>query len=285
MEWRSWNVEPLEEETFAKLRKLAYETTNISLRDGKQILVANRLRKRLLALGLTSYDDYYRYLTCRDEGKEELSRFIDCLSTNETYFYREASHLELMREHIFPELFSRRNEVVLWSAGCSTGEEPYTLRMVFEEGLGRRWQGSLRILATDINTEVIAKARRGRYGERSLRFLPPRLLSTYFAPDGADHYRLSEALASTVEFRVHNLLKQPPPLDSADVIFCRNVMIYFDKETQRRLVDDYFAPVLDPEGYLCVGHSESLAGTSKRFRFIRGMGAPLYRPKIAGEEG
>jgi chemotaxis protein methyltransferase CheR len=270
-------IEPLSEETFNLFRKLIYEKTNISMREGKQILVSNRLRKRLQALRLKGYDEYLRYLTEGREGKAELANFIDAVSTNETYFYREANHLAALRETILPQLFAGKRRLRIWSAGCSTGEEPYTLRIVIEEGKGSLWDGEAEIIATDISREVIRKAQDGVYGPRSLRLVPPVVLQRYFLPLPGGSYRIEDRLREKVEFRVHNLLKESPPARSIDVIFCRNVMIYFDKETQRRLVDDYFAEALDPGGFLCIGHSESLSGTSTRFRFLRGLKAPVYK--------
>ncbi len=274
-------IEPLSEETFNLFRKLIHEKTSISMREGKQILVSNRLRKRIQALKLRGYDEYLRYLTEGREGKAELANFIDAVSTNETYFYREANHLAALRETILPKLFAAKRRLRIWSAGCSTGEEPYTLRIVIEEGRGSLWDGEAEIIATDISREVIRKAQEGVYGPRSLRLVPPEILKRYFAPLQDGSYRIGERLREAVEFRVHNLLKESPPARCMDVIFCRNVMIYFDKETQRRLVDDYFAAALDPRGFLCIGHSESLSGTSTRFRFLRGLKAPVY--KLVGE--
>lgn len=282
MNERAYCIEPLSAETFAKLRTFIYETTNINMREGKQILVSNRLRKRVVALNLEGYEEYYRYLTEGANGKSELSHFIDAVSTNETYFYRETNHLDVLKKIIFPELFARKRQAVVWSAGCSTGEEPYTLRIAFEEGLGTRWKGDLRIVATDISSEVVDRAKEGVYRERSIRFVPKEALKTYFDDDGTGAYRVKDALRSSIEFRVNNLLKDRPPVDRVDVIFCRNVMIYFDKSTQQRLADEYFASVLDPKGYLCIGHSESLSGTSRLFQFVHGMKAPVYRLKQFG---
>lgn len=273
----TYSIEPLGAETFAKLRAFIYEKTNINMREGKQILISNRLRKRILTLKLGSYEEYYRYLTESAEGEKELVHFIDAVSTNETYFYRETNHLDVLRETIFPELFARKREAVIWSAGCSTGEEPYTIRIVFEEGLGTLWKGSLRLVATDISSEVIGRAKEGVYRERSTRFVPRDVLRRHFVAQDDGAYRVNEKLRAAVEFRVNNLLNDRQPVDHVDVIFCRNVMIYFDKQTQQRLADDYFASVLDPKGYLCIGHSESLSGTSRAFHFIRGMKAPVYR--------
>jgi chemotaxis protein methyltransferase CheR len=270
-------IEPLSAATFDRFRRLIYEKTNINMREGKYILVSNRLRKRLLALKLKSYDDYFEILTGGRKGEPELANFIDAVSTNETYFYREENHLGALRETILPQLFALKKRLRIWSAGCSTGEEPYTLRILLEEGQGRLWEGEAQIIATDISHEVIRKAQEGVYGQRSLRLVPPAVLKLCFTPLSDGSYRLLDRLREKVEFRVHNLLQEPPPAGRLDIIFCRNVMIYFDKATQRRLADEYFAEVLDPGGYLLIGHSESLSGTSQRFRFLRGLKAPVYQ--------
>jgi chemotaxis protein methyltransferase CheR len=270
-------IEPLSTETFNRFRTLIYDKTNINMREGKHILVANRLRKRILALGLKGYDEYFLFLTEQEEGAAELVNFIDAVSTNETYFFREENHLAALRETILPQLFARKKRLLIWSGGCSTGEEPYTLRILIEEGQGTMWDGEVEIIATDISHEVIRRAQEGVYGPRSLRLVPPAVLKRFFTALPSGSYRVADRLRSKVEFRVHNLIKDPPPARNVDVIFCRNVMIYFDKATQRRLTDDYFAEVLDPRGFLCIGHSESLSGTSTRFRFLRGLKAPVYQ--------
>jgi len=269
-------LEPLSTDTFNRFRKLIYEKTSINMREGKLILVSNRLRKRVLALGLKGYDEYFRYLTERREGEDELVNFIDAVSTNETYFYREANHLAALKETILPKLFAEKKRLCIWSAGCSTGEEPYTLRIVVDEGRGSLWEGDADIIATDISSEVIRRAREGVYGARSVRAVPPSVLARSFTRLEDGSYRILDGLRDRVAFRVHNLLRDAPPARNIDLIFCRNVMIYFDKATQRRLTDEYFARALDPLGYLCIGHSESLSGTSERFRFLRGLKAPVY---------
>lgn len=278
-----YQIEPLSMDTFAKIRALIYEKANISMRESKHILVSNRLRKRVLTLGLSGYDEYYRYLTDDAHGPEELQHFIDALSTNETYFYRETNHLTVLEQTILPTLFAQRKRLHLWSAGCSTGEEAYTLRILFEEGLGTRWEGELEIIATDVNAEVVQSAKEGIYGERSTRLVPKQLLAKYFRDEGEAGHRIADRLRGSIDFQVHNLLKDPPPRSHFDIIFCRNVMIYFDKGTQTRLADEYFAPVMSPNGYLCIGHSESLTGTSRAFRLVRGLKAPVYQ--LAPREG
>ncbi len=169
-------IEPLSEETFNQFRKLIYEKTNINMRESKHILVSNRLRKRVLALSLKSYDEYYSYLTEGENREQELANFIDAVSTNETYFFREVNHFAALKETILPELFRYKKRLRIWCAGCSTGEEPYTLRIIIEEGKGVLWDGEVEIIATDISREVIEKAREGVYKERSLRFVPKERL-------------------------------------------------------------------------------------------------------------
>ena len=177
-------IEPLSQGTFDRFRELIYEKTSIHMREGKHVLVSNRLRRRIVALKLRSYDEYYEYLT-RGSGREtEMQAFIDAVSTNETYFFRETNHFAALTGSVLPQLLQRKKRLRLWSAGCSTGEEPYTLRMVIEASLGAAACSAVEIVATDINDEVIAAAREGVYRERSLRFLPPHMLSRWFEPAG-----------------------------------------------------------------------------------------------------
>ena len=270
-------ISPLDQETFERFRKLIFDSTGINMRDGKQILVANRLRRRVHALALGGYEEYYAYLTKDSRGRQEMVHFIDAVTTNETYFYRESNHLEALRKVILPQLFARRRRLVIWSAGCSTGEEPYTLRMEIEEGRGRSWDGEVRIVGTDLSNEAVERARQGIYEGRTLELLPPSVKGKYFDQVAGNRFQVSESVRRSVELRTHNLLQDPPPVTSADIIFCRNVMIYFTRETQKFLADDYFAKILAPDGYLCIGHSESLSSTSSRFRYVRGMNAPVYQ--------
>jgi len=277
-------IEPLSERTFHRFRALIYAKTNINMRESKHILVSNRLRKRILALKLSGYDEYYRYLTESENREQELPHFISAVSTNETYFFREMNHFTALKDSILPELFASKRRIRIWSAGCSSGEEPYNLRILLEEGKGALWEGEAEIVATDISAEAIDRARKGVYRERSLRFVPEQILKRYFVHHGGGTFRVSERLRKGVDFRVHNLLKEQPPEKHFELIFCRNVMIYFDKATQKRLVDEHFAAVLDCRGYLCIGHSESLAGTSSKFRYLRGLKVPVYQ-KIGEERG
>ncbi len=268
----------LTEETFARFQALIFEKTGIRMRDGKQILISNRLRKRLVQLKLGSYEEYYDLLTSRNPPRDEMSNFIDAVSTNETYFFREGNHFTALSSIIFPELFRTAGKLRIWSAGCSTGEEVYTLRMVADQA-SKASGKDVEIVGTDISTSVIARAREGIYGERALRLVAPDMLKTYFAPLGDGIFQVSREARARVDFRVHNLFTDPPPWDRVNVIFCRNVMIYFDKPTQAKLVDGVFARAIHPDGYLFIGHSESLSGFTKCFSYASDLKAPIYRLK------
>ncbi|HUI72383.1 MAG TPA: CheR family methyltransferase [Spirochaetia bacterium] len=271
----------ISDETFNEFRTFIFEKTGIHMRDGKQILISNRLRKRLVALHLSSYEEYYQLLVSGAAGDEELHNFIDAVSTNETYFFREINHFNVLRKTVLPEILARKHHVRIWSAGCSTGEEVYTLRIVVNETAADHGHSGavVSILGTDISTTAVAKAKNGVYFERALRLVPPDALERYFAPASGDARQVRQEMRDSVEFRVHNLFTDPLPGGPFDIIFCRNVMIYFNKATQAKLVDEIFAEALDPDGYLFIGHSESLSGFSRKFRYMAVFKAPIYRVK------
>jgi len=270
---------PLSEEIFDKFRALIYEKTGIHMREGKQILVSNRLRKRIVQLKLGSYEEYYHLLTSGKAAEQEVPNFIDAVSTNETYFFREGNHFTVLSRIILPELFRAASRIRIWSAGCSTGEEVYTLRIVADEAARAADGREVEIVGTDINTTVIARAREGIYRDRALRLVPPHLFERYFVPLGDGAYQVAAEARARVNFKVHNLFTDPPPGDRINVIFCRNVMIYFDKPSQAKLVDGVFARAIHPDGYLFIGHSESLSGFTKCFTYASALKAPIYRRK------
>ena len=254
---------------FEVIRDLVYDISGIDLRAGKEGLVQSRLSKRLRKLGLADYDDYLA-LVESDSSGEELSHLIDLLTTNKTSFFREAQHLDYLAERLLTPAFAERKPVRIWSAGCSSGEEPYSIAMVAKQVPGGD-RSDLRILATDLSTVVLARAKAALYEERHLDGVTPNILREYFqaVKQGKSRvYRVRDDLRAQVKFARLNLMDAWPMKGPFDAIFCRNVMIYFDKETQERLVSR-FAGVLAPGGHLFVGHSESLSGIRHGLRYVR----------------
>jgi len=254
---------------FEKISQLVYKQCGINLHEGKKELVKARLGKRLKEGNFKSFADYHRYVTT-EEGINELVAMIDSLSTNLTSFFREERHFYKLHE-ILPEITgsSSRGRLRVWCAGCSTGEEPYSLAMTLKEVLNGRG-ADLKIMATDISTMVLRTAAVGIYSVDRVKKIPQPLLRKYFQIGQGKwqgNYRVKKDLRNMVEFMRFNLMEKPSFAEPFDVIFCRNVMIYFDKETQNGLVDRFYNG-LKEGGYLFVGHSESLTGLTHRFKYV-----------------
>ena len=260
---------------FEFIRRLVSEKTGIVLNDAKRNLVYSRLSRRLRQLGLGHFADYCDLLKGGDDG--ELVNFINAITTNLTSFFRENHHFEYLRDTLLPELMQTKGERRLrgWSAGCSTGEEPYSLAMVLRETLpDTGWDA--RILATDLDSEVVAKARRGVYTQERVNGISPERLKRWFLRGKGGNEGMVQVRASLREllsFRQLNLMHEWPIKGPLDFIFCRNVVIYFDKPTQKVLFDRY-AELLPVGGHLFIGHSESLFKVSDRFKLI---GKTIYR--------
>jgi len=254
----------LSNEDFDFLRSLIREETGIVLSDQKRALLAARLQQRLRALRLKSFHQYCLLLRSAGRRRDELPNLVNRITTNETYFYRFEKHFEFLRREILVKQEGRdllTHPIRIWSAGCSSGEEPYTLAMLAQEIFPQAPPGGVRILGTDIDTEMLRHAREGAYPRRKLRNLPRPWRRNYFdrtEKDGRELFRVRPALRKFVAFRRHNLLKDPPPVrGKADCVFCRNVLIYFSPKEQERAVQNLVA-ALRPGGYLFLGHSESL---------------------------
>ena len=266
---------------FEFIRHVIAENAGIVLGPNKRQLVQGRLARRLRELHLNSYAEYCSHV--RESGPEELVGLINALTTNVTSFFRENHHFEGLANYMLPEAFKRNQQsrrIRIWSAGCSTGEEAYCLAMVSRETLpaGQKWD--LKILATDIDSEVVATAQRGVYPLDRLASLSPERLQKHFRKGSGEHEGQARAipeLAQFISFKTLNLMQSWPMSGPFDVIFCRNVMIYFDQPTRERLVGR-FAELLAPEGYLCLGHSESIHGTGGPFKLV---GRTIYR-KVGG---
>lgn len=258
----------LKDKDFKNISSLVYELCGINLHDGKKELVKARLSKRLRQGGFKSFDQYLRFVRT-DEGADELVSMIDSLSTNLTSFFREEKHFHKLSE-VLPELLGtqRRPKLRVWSAGCSTGEEPYSLAMMLSEAINGH-SVDLKILATDISTRTLQTAVAGVYSEDRLKDVPGPLLRKYFQiglGHWKGHYRAKKNLKDIIEFKRFNLMDKPVFNNAFDVIFCRNVMIYFDKKTQEGLVNRFY-DCLKESGYFFIGHSESLTGLVHRFKY------------------
>ena len=248
-------------EDFRRITAILYADAGISLPDSKATLVYSRLARRLRTLGLASFQDYCT-LVGDQHGLDERQKMLAALTTNVTRFFREPHHFEHLKAKVLPKLAVRARgggRVRLWSAGCSTGPEAYSIAMTVLEALPEAGALDVRILATDIDPTVVAAAREGAYGQDALCALPPELRRRWFRPEkaaGAVCWRAGEALQDLISFRELNLMARPWPMKGRfDVIFCRNVMIYFDEPTQRDLLAQLSARLL-PGGQLYIGHSE-----------------------------
>ena len=265
---------PIAPADFSRLRMLIEERCGIQLPESKRPMVEARLRKRLLQLGLSSFNDYWRLLFDPARQSSELVPLTDALTTNKTDFLREPNHFAILEKSVLPALYAagigRRTPLRVWSAGCSTGEEPYTIAMCLSETLGDApWE----VLATDLDTQVIATAREGVYPLASVMSLPQERRHRFFQR-GTGRFegkaRVRQALGARVEFTRLNLMDAEWPVaPGLDAVFCRNVMIYFDKSTQRGLVERY-AALLQPQGLFFAGHAESLLDQGRHFR-LRGQ--------------
>lgn len=260
------NVMPLKECEFQRFRRWLYQTAGINLSSSKKALVAGRLCKRLKHYQLASYGDYFR-LIMADEPGAELQFALDLLTTNETYFFREPKHFEFLREQVLPQALPGRS-FRLWSAACSSGEEPYSLAMTLAEGLiGADWE----IVASDISTRMLAQARSGHYPMTRAETIDTPLLHKYCLKGTGSQqgtFLLERKLRQRVSFMHINLNQALPKLGEFDVIFLRNVMIYFDLDTKRQVVARML-PLLKSGGYFIVSHSESLNGISDGLKLLK----------------
>jgi chemotaxis protein methyltransferase CheR len=257
------DVSGLRAEDYRKLAALLREWTGIQLH-GKQHLMSGRLRPRLQALGLTRYRDYFKLLDTQGPEGAEAQAFINALTTNKTAFFRESHHFDFLAQQLFPAARQRAAEgaprrLRLWSAGCSRGAEPYSMALLAAAQLPAAQRWDVRILATDLDTDVLAEAVLGSYELDELADVPVALRQRWFIDD-ARGARVHPEVAGLVTFKRANLIATPFPVKGRfDAIFCRNVMIYFDRPTQERLVSE-LCKLLTPYGCLVVGHSESLLG-------------------------
>ncbi len=273
-------LDKINDKDFVRFCDFIYKRCGITLSDNKRDLVHSRLAKRLRSLGLDSYEAYFDLLYNGHDNEQEIVNLLDAISTNVTYFFREDKHFDFLVNTVIPEFESTKKgasekKIRIWSAGCSTGEEPYSLVITFAENIALE-KRDFRILATDISTNVLAHARKGIYDNERLRNVSGSLLKKYFTSsrDGS-RFKVNDGLASYIKFARLNLMHDFPFKNRFDCIFCRNVMIYFDRQTQGQLVNK-FSSFLNPGGYLMIGHSESLTNVKHDLVYVQ---PSLYRKK------
>ena len=260
---------PLPDDIFRLLREFIHGYCGIYFDDGSKFLLERRLTRRLEQRQLRSFEEYYHFLRYDRKREEELAILVDNLTTNETHFFREGPQLRAFSEEILPDLretLADRKVLRIWSAGCSTGEEPYTIAiLLFESGdWWRDWR--VEILGSDINQRVLHTARKGVYKKSAHRVTSPEMLAKYFIEEEKGNYRIADRVRELVSFSYLNLLDphKTSLISNMDVIFCRNVIIYFDKEAKKKVIESFYEKLREG-GYLLLGHSESLINISNAF--------------------
>lgn len=254
---------------FHQIKSLVYEKAGISLSEQKQPLMVSRLSKRIGQLGLPSFQAYYDYVVSGD-NPEELTQMLDLMSTNKTDFFREPHHFEFLKGRVVPTL-SQIKQIRIWSSASSTGEEPYSIAMTLLDAVPEPRQWDCKILASDLSTRVLAKAAQGVYETERVENLSSAIIQRHFLrgkgkQDG--FVKVKPQVGEMVTYRRINLMDQSFPIrNPLDVIFCRNVMIYFDRPTQSSLVGKFFR-YLKPGGILFIGHSESLQWIDHSFTYV-----------------
>ncbi len=259
---------------FEQFRKIIYRNTGIYLSSKKKTLLISRLSKRLRALNLADFSQYYRYLQESPNSSDELVHMINRITTNKTEFFREKYHFDFLKENVFPLMIKNAEKLRMprrlriWSAGCSTGEEPYSIAMIVSEAFRCVREWDIKILATDVDTDVLKKAIKGVYSHNSIVGVPGKYLRRYFVRRD-DGYHLKESIKSMVVFRKLNLIREIYPMRGPfDIIFCRNVIIYFSRETKKALMQRLYQYLKD-DGFIFMGHSESLMDMKDRFMYIK----------------
>ncbi len=269
-------------EEFRMIRDYIHEKSGIYFAENKMYVIQNRLARRLAELDIKTVRDYF-YHVKYDTTRKEFNHLIDLITTNETSFFRNEPQLTSFAQEVLPLIIEQktktpgRKSLRLWSAGCSTGEEPYTLAMLILDTLPSTAGWQIEIIASDISEQVLRVARKGEYHGLTLRNVPPAVLNKHFERAG-DNYRVKAAVRSLVQFTQMNLNdeRRMSLMRGLDVIFCRNVMIYFSTDVKKQVVKSFYN-ILNPGGYLFIGHSESLHSISKAFKLVYFKKALVYQ--------
>lgn len=276
------------DEEFTQLRDFIYKESGIFIAENRKYLIENRLSNRLKELNLKNFGEYYYYLRFDPRRKDELAKLFESITTNETSFYRNPPQLQVFQDIILKKVLDklraeRTRKLRIWSAGCSTGEEPYTLAIMLHEVLKSEintWD--IKINAMDLSLAVLASARAGVYTDYALRTTPKEIVAKYFIPKGTQ-FEVKPELKKLIHFQQGNLsdrlgLKR---LERSQIVFCRNVIIYFDDEMKKQVISSFYDNLL-PGGYLFIGHSESLHNISRSFKPEYHPGAIVYLKEETG---
>jgi chemotaxis protein methyltransferase CheR len=258
----------LPDDVFRLLRDAIYKRTGMWFADNSKYLLQKRLSPRARELNFDSFQKYFYFLQYDPRADTEFDQIYDLVTTNETYFFREPAQLAAFTEEIVPDILTRKGvkKIRIWSAGCSSGEEPYSIAMLLQES-GWYHKAQFEIFASDINQQVLAKARRGQYRENAFRATEPAVRERYFTRDADNSWRISDEIRNRISFGRLNLYDEPRVslLGHLDVVFCRNVIIYFDDASKKVVVANFYNRLVEG-GYLLLGHSESLISLSTQFK-------------------
>jgi chemotaxis protein methyltransferase CheR len=262
------DVVAISEFEFEKFRDFFYRRTGISFTQSKRYYVDKRLLQRISTVGMESFEQYFARL--RQDTGEEIEQLINLFTVNETYFYREENQFDCLANHILPELTAHLApgaRIRIWSLPCSTGEEPYSIALYLLENWPEIEDYEVELLASDIDTGALSAARAGIYSARALHRLPRDMVRRYFVKQGEDQFRLSNTIRQAVNFSQVNASdpREMRAFERIDVIFCRNMLIYFDDGSRRRTVEAFYEN-LHEGGFVCLGDSESMSRISSLFR-------------------
>ncbi len=268
------DIRPLKDEEFNKFKALIYKLAGINLSEEKKALVSGRLQKRLRFYSLFTYNDYYSLVT--KDNPVELQMMVDLLTTNETYFYREPDHFDFLAE--LAKKWPAKSQLRIWSGACSSGEEAYTCAFVLSENMqSNNWE----IVGTDISEKVLAKAQNALYPIARADNIPKPILRKYCLKGVRSQigtFRIQDELRKKVSFRYLNLLEDMSSIGKFDIIFLRNVMIYFDRQTRQKVIEGIIGQ-MNPDAYLILGHAESLLGVTTKVKTVR---PTIYKFNEAG---
>ncbi|NWF92212.1 MAG: tetratricopeptide repeat protein [Syntrophaceae bacterium] len=280
------NILPLSAEDFALFQELLIGASGLYFEESKSQFLQLALYQRLQHRGYDSYREYYNLLKFHPEGRLEMRELLDLITIGETYFFRNKPQFDVLMKFVLPEIvqrkmYSRDKSIRVWSAGCSAGDEPYSIAIAIMEAVPFYEEWKISILGTDINRNALACAEEARYGEKSIAHLPKEYLEKYFEIRGST-YRLKENVKELVHLEYHNLAKDPfvhQGMQNVDIIFCRNVIIYFDPQTTRRVIENFYDCLLQ-DGYLFLGHAETLWQVTNKFEGIEFPQTFTYKKRL-----